>query len=225
MKRFFHNELDQFRSQLVIMAEKSLMLIRQSVRALHEHDSIQAQSIIDDDDDIDALEVKIDAEATRYMLLRAPVATELRLLTVGMKISHELERVGDESCTIAKRTREICAGNPLSNYFELLRMGELAAQIMRQAVDSFLDGNADQAYAVPMRDREIDALHEQNYKRITQCIEDRSMPVATALNLIFISKAYERIGDHATNIAEEVYYLVEGFDLRHSAEVRDIKRG
>jgi len=131
MKRFFDTELETFRSNLILMGETSIRQVRDAVKALVEGDVALADRVIAADDVIDNLEVKIDEEAMLYMNLRAPVATELRLVIVGMKASHDLERVGDECTTIAKRAIRLAAEPPLKPYIDIPRMATIAVEMLR----------------------------------------------------------------------------------------------
>jgi hypothetical protein len=127
MKRFFDGELETFRSQLILMGETSIRQVRNAMKALVDDDMNLAQSVIAADDEIDTLEVKIDDEAVRYMNLRAPIASELRLVIVGMKASHDLERVGDEATSIAKRAVSLSAEPPLKPYIDLPHMANASS--------------------------------------------------------------------------------------------------
>jgi phosphate transport system protein len=124
MKRFFDTELETFRSQLILMGETSIRQVRDAIKALVDADVGLADRVIAADDELDLLEIQIDDEAIRYMNLRAPVATELRLVIVGMKASHDLERVGDEATSIAKRSVRLAAEPPLKPYVDIPRMAE-----------------------------------------------------------------------------------------------------
>ncbi len=158
MKRFFDTELETFRSHLMLMGETSIRQVRDALRALVEGDVALADRVIAADDELDNLEMSIDDEAIRYMNLRAPVATELRLVIVGMKASHDLERVGDECTTIAKRAVRLAAEPPLKPYVDIPRMVGIAVEMLRDALDCFLHGDTDKALAVVRRDAEVDAI-------------------------------------------------------------------
>lgn len=225
MKRFFHTELEDFRSNLVLMGEKAIELVRLSVRALEEKEVALCQEVLRKDDAIDELEVLIDNEGIRYISLRAPVATELRLLTVGMKVGHDLERVGDEACTIAKRTRRLLASEGGYDLLHMPRMAEHAIAMLRDAIDCFLNGDIEGAKLIPPRDREVDNLNRENYQRLTEQLVSKPEQVERLLDLIFISKSLERIADHATNLAEEVIFLYRGDNIRHSEEIKQLKKG
>ena len=142
MKRFFDTELESFppHSNLMLMGETAASQVRSAVKSLVEGNASLADQVIAADDEIDLLEVKIDEEAMRYMNLRAPIATELRLVIVGMKASHDLERVGDEATSIAKRAVRLSAEPPLKPYVDIPRMTNIALEMLRDALDCFLNG-------------------------------------------------------------------------------------
>ena len=216
MKRFFDAELESFRSNLLQMGDRSIELVRQSMRALMESDLALAEKVIQADDEIDRLEVQIDDEAIRYMTLRGPVASELRLIIVGMKASHDLERVGDEATYIARRARRLAIEPKLELYSDFPRMTNIALEMLRDALDGFVQEDEQKAISVVRRDSEVDNLNRLVYRRLTSYMIENPDTIARALELMFISKSIERIADHATNIAEEMVFLSKGKDIRHS---------
>ncbi|MBW8782874.1 MAG: phosphate signaling complex protein PhoU [Verrucomicrobia bacterium] len=220
MKRFFDAELEIFRSNLILMGETSIRQVRDAVKALVEGDVALADRVIAADDEIDQLEIRIDEEAMRYMNLRAPVATELRLVIVGMKASHDLERVGDEATTIAKRAVRLAAEPPLKPYIDIPRMATIALEMLRDALDCFLNGDTEKALAVVRRDSEVDAINKQLYRELSSYMIERPATTTRALELMFISKSLERIADHACNIAEEMVFLAQAKDIRHREELK-----
>jgi phosphate transport system protein len=220
MKRFFDQELESFRSHLILMGEKSMDQVRHALKALVEGDISLADQVIAADDEIDKLEVGIDDEAIRYMNLRAPIASELRMVIVGMKASHDLERVGDEATSIAKRAVRLAAEPQLKPYVDIPRMAEIALEMLRDALDCFLNGDAGKAIAVVQRDTEVDTLNKQLYRELTSFMIEKPDTISRALELMFISKSIERIADHATNIAEEMIFLMQARDIRHNDELK-----
>jgi phosphate transport system protein len=222
MKRFFDAELETFRSHLILMGETAIKQVRSAIQALLEANLGLAGQVIAADDELDELEVKIDDEAVRYMNLRAPVASELRLVIVGMKASHDLERVGDEATSIAKRAIKLCAEPPLKPYIDIPRMATMALEMLRDALDCFLQVDEAKAVAVCKRDAEVDNLNRQLYRELTSFMIERPETISRAIELMFISKSIERIADHATNIAEEMIYLSEGKNVRHTEEVKKV---
>jgi len=216
MKRFFDAELENFRSNLLQMGERAIEQARLAMRSLTESDIALADKVIAGDDEIDRFEVKIDDEAIRYMTLRGPVASELRLVVVGMKASHDLERVGDEATSIARRSRKLAIEPRLELYADLPRMNKIALEMLRDALDCFVQEDEQKAMGVIRRDSEVDNLNRLLYRRLTSYMLERPDTIARALELMFISKSVERIADHATNIAEEMVFLAGGQDIRHS---------
>ena len=225
MKRFFDAELETFRSQLILMGERASEQVRMAIKALAEANPGLADQVIAADDKLDLLEVKIDDEAVRYMNLRAPIASELRLVIVGMKASHDLERVGDEATSIAKRAIKLSAEPQLKPYIDLPRMAVMALDMLRDALDCFLQVDEAKAVAVCKRDAEVDDLNRQLYRELTSYMIEKPETISRAIELMFISKSIERIADHATNIAEEMIYLSHGKDVRHTEEVKKAATG
>jgi phosphate transport system protein len=222
MKRFFDAELETFRSQLILMGETAIEQVRMAIKALTEADSGLANQVIAADDKLDRLEVEIDDEAVRYMNLRAPIASELRLVIVGMKASHDLERVGDEATSIAKRAIRLNAEPQLKPYVDIPRMAAMALEMLRDALDCFLQIDEAKAVAICKRDAEVDDLNRQLYRELTSFMIEKPETISRAIELMFISKSIERIADHATNIAEEMIYLSHGKDVRHSDEIKKV---
>jgi phosphate transport system protein len=220
MKRFFDVELDALRSHLVQMGEKSIEQVRLAVRAVVERDPEIARQVRAGDDVLDHLEVQIDEEGMRYMSLRNPIATDLRLVVVGMKAGHDLERVGDEANNIAKRAIRLAGEPPVKPLADLPRMAEIALVMLRDALDCFLQHDNEKALAVIRRDQEVDDLNKQIYRELSGYMVEKPEMISRALELMFISKSIERIADHATNIAEEMVYLAKGEDIRHLDELK-----
>ena len=220
MKRFFDAELETFRSHLILMGETAIRQVRSAITALVEANVSLADQVIAADDELDQLEIKIDDEAVRYMNLRAPIASELRLVIVGMKASHDLERVGDEATSIARRAIKLSAEPPLKPYIDLPRMAGMAQEMLRDALDCFLHVDETKAVAVCKRDLEVDNLNRQLYRELTSFMVEKPETISRAIELMFISKSIERIADHATNIAEETIFLNKGKNVRHTEEVK-----
>ncbi|MBI5422880.1 MAG: phosphate signaling complex protein PhoU [Opitutae bacterium] len=222
MKRFFDAELEALRTDLLQMGDRAIDQTRRAVRALAEGDLALADKVIAADDEIDKFEVQIDEEAIRYMTLRGPIASELRLVIVGMKASHDLERVGDEATSIARRARKLAIEPKVELYADIPRMANIALEMLRDALDCFVHEDEQKALAVIRRDPEVDNLNRLVYRRLTSYMIEKPETIAWALELMFVSKSIERIADHATNIAEEMIYLVRGKDVRHSEEIKQV---
>jgi phosphate transport system protein len=221
MKRFFDAELENFRSHLLQMGERAIDQTRLAMRALSDGDIPLADKVIAADDELDKLEVQIDDEAIRYMTLRGPVASELRVIVVGMKASHDLERVGDEATGIARRSRKLAIEPRLELYADMPRMANIALEMLRDALDCFVQEDEQKALSVIRRDPEVDNLNRLLYRRLTSFMIEKPETISRAIELMFISKSVERIADHAVNIAEEMVFLSKGQDIRHSDIVKN----
>lgn len=219
MQPFFESELTDIRRKLVLMGEKSIDIVHLAEEAIGNNDLAVVQQVLGMDDELDELEVVIDGDCVRYLNLRAPVAADLRLITVAMKACHDYERIGDEACSIAKRIRRLLQqGSVISkdSRVRLLKMCELAIAQLRRAMDSFINSDAQLARSVPQRDREIDDLNRAIYEDMREGATKNGSDLAQAVEVIFIAKSLERIGDHSVNIAEDVIYYLEASDIRHS---------
>ena len=172
---------------------------------------------------LDRFEVEVDEMAIQ-LLAKAPLASNLRLITVAMKVSQNLERVGDEAAKIANRARDLSQEPPLKLVVDIPRMANLALQMLKAALDSFVNHDPAAARAVIPRDKEVDALHKQIYRQLAQQMIESPDTIARCLNLMVVSKSLERIADHATNVAEEVVYLCEAQDIRHMVKGQAISQ-
>jgi len=218
MLRQFDQELSELRDKLLAMASHAETSVQTAVRALTERNDDLAQEVISDDSIIDQFEIEMDELAVRLLALKAPVASDLRLITVAMKISHDLERVGDEATTIARRALELSKEPQLKPYVDIPRMAGIGLQMLKDALDAFVNRAPDRARAIIPRDREVDAINKQLHRELASYMIERPTTITRALNLMVISKSLERIADHATNIAEEVVYIYEARDIRHSGK-------
>ncbi|MDQ8187845.1 phosphate signaling complex protein PhoU [Pelagicoccus sp. SDUM812002] len=215
MKRYFHEELEDVRSHLMLMGEKAIANVNLAMRALLDSDLATAQQVRAADDRIDEIEKQIDDEVARYIGLRAPVARDLRLLFVAIKASHDLERVGDEATSIAKRTAKILkTGSSTDDLGRLPRMCELAVGMLKDALHCFIDEDSTRAIAISERDEEVDSLNRENFRYFLDMMKKDPKRVDFGTEMVFISKSMERIADHAQNIAEEVYYLLTTHSLK-----------
>jgi phosphate transport system protein len=217
MQRHFDMELGELKEKLLIMASHAETSVTTAMRALVERDDDLARNVKEADNIIDQLEIEIDDVAIK-LLAKAPLATDLRLITVAMKISRDLERVGDEATTIARRSIELSQEPQLKPYVDLPRMASLALEMLRSAIDAFINKNPEKARAIIPRDKEVDAINKQLHRELSSFIVEKPTTITRCLNLMVISKSLERIADHATSIAEEVVYLYEAKDIRHTGK-------
>ncbi|MBK1877388.1 phosphate signaling complex protein PhoU [Pelagicoccus mobilis] len=219
MKRYFHEELEEVRSHLMLMGEKAIANVNLAMKAMIDSDLATAQKVRKQDDRIDEIEKQIDDEVARYIGLRAPVARDLRLLFITIKAANDLERVGDEATSIAKRTAKILkAGYSIDDLGRLPRMCELAVGMLKDALHCFIDEDSSRAVAISERDEEVDSLNRENFRYFVDLMKHDHSKISFCTEMVFISKAMERIADHAQNIAEEVYYLLTARSLQEAID-------
>ncbi len=213
----YNEELAKLKESLLSMASHAESAVSRAIRALVERDDALARKVEEDDNILDQYEIEIDDTAI-HLLAKAPLATELRLITVAMKISHNLERVGDEATTIARRALDLSTEPQLKPYVDIPRMATMSLDMLREAITAFINRETDRARAVIPRDQDVDDLNRQLHRELSSYMVERPTTISRCLRLMVISKAIERIADHATNIAEEVVYLYEAKDIRHAGQ-------
>jgi phosphate transport system protein len=211
----FAEELAGLKEQLLTMASHAESSVYRVIEALGKRDYDLAQRIEADDAAIDRFEVAVDDLAIK-LLGQAPRASDLRLITVAMKISQNLERVGDETTTIARRVQELCQEVPLKIDVDIPRLANLALQLLKSSLDAFVAQDAAAARALIPQDKEVDLLNKQIHRQLADQMVADPETILRCLKVMVISKSLERIADHGKNVAEEVVYLCEAKDIRHS---------
>ena len=216
MDNLFESGLENLRQKLLVMASRAETAVNQSVEALMQRDYDLALQVKTDDDIIDRFEIEID-EMAILLLTKAPLASNLRLVTVAMKISQNLERIGDEATKIAKRARDLSQEPPIKLQLDLPRMAVLALTMLKEALDAFVNRDSLAARVLIPRDKEVDALNRQMHQALARHMMEYPDTIGRCLHWIVAAKSLERIADHAKNMAEEVVYLCEAQDIRHTA--------
>jgi len=216
MENYFEAGLDELRQKLLTMASHAETAVNQAVQALVQRDHDLALRVRENDRIIDQFEVEID-EMVIQLLTRAPLATNLRLVTVAMKISQNLERVGDEATKIAKRARDLSQEPPVKINLDLPRLARMALDMLKAALDTFVNRDSAAARALVPRDKEVDALNREIHQVLAQYMVAHPDTIGRCLHLMVVSKSLERIADHAKNMAEDIVYLYEAQDIRHAA--------
>jgi phosphate transport system protein len=211
----FEDELRELKVRILKMAVLVEGAIGLSITALVERDVNLANQVIEDDYKINSMDVGIDEECIRLLALRQPTASDLRFITTAMKITAELERIGDYGVDICERAVELNEEPQLKPYIDIPRMAALTQGMVRDALQAFLDQNTSLAYQVIQRDDEVDQLNVQIFHELLFFMIRDSTTISRAIKLTYISKYLERISDHATNIAEMVVYMIEGKIIRH----------
>jgi len=204
----------EFKNKLLVMASHAESIMNTAVRSVIERDTSLANDAEAADSIIDRLEMEMDDLGIK-ILSQAPLARDLRMITSGMKIAKDLERVGDESTTIARQAR-VMAEAPNSQTPERIpEMANMVGNMLSQSLSAFVSGNTQSAKAVVKQDKKVDALNKEVRSVAVQAISENKLTVDSGLNYIVISRCLERIGDHAKNIARDVVYLFEAKDIRH----------
>jgi phosphate transport system protein len=216
MENHFESGIDALRQKLLLMASRAETAVNESVQSLMQRNHDLAVKVRADDNAIDQFEIEIDEMAIQ-LLTRAPLASNLRLVTVAMKVSQNLERIGDEATKIAKRARDLSQEPPVKINLDLPRMATMALAMVKDALDAFVHKDSIAARDIIPRDKEVDILNREIHAALVQCMVENPDTIARCLNWIVAAKSLERIADHAKNIAEEVVYLCEAQDIRHAA--------
>jgi phosphate transport system protein len=211
----FEQDLADLKNMLLTMASHAESAVKQAVKALVTRDYELAIQVRADDAVIDRFEMELD-ELSIQLLAKAPLASDLRLITVVMKISQNLERVGDEATKIAKRARDLSQEPPLKLVLDIPRLADLALQMLKQALDSFVAREPAAARALIPEDKQVDALNREIHRQLADHMVSDPAAIQRCLSLMVVAKSLERIADHAKNVAEEVVYLCEAEDIRHS---------
>ncbi|GDY19105.1 phosphate transport system regulatory protein PhoU [Verrucomicrobiota bacterium] len=210
----FNDNVVALKELLLSMGSRAEAMVTKSIDALVRRDEALAREVINDDEVLDELEKRVDERAI-VLLSQAPLATDLRLITAAMKISQNLERVGDEATSVARRAIDLNQEPQLKPYVDIPRMAVLALEMLRDSLDAFVNRNTAKARAVIPRDKEVDQIHKQLQRELVSFMVESPATITRCLHLMTISKRLERIADHATNIAEEVVYIYEAQDIRH----------
>ncbi|MCL5237292.1 MAG: phosphate signaling complex protein PhoU, partial [Nitrospirae bacterium] len=213
----FDEELLQLKGRVLKMGAMVESAIKESVRALVERDNEIAKNVIERDHQINALDVEIDEECIRLIAIRQPRARDLRFITTAMKITTDLERMGDLAVNIAERALELNEEPILKPYIDIPKMSQIAQGMTRDALDAFVKQDKKLAMDVIMRDDEVDDLKHEVLSELLFFMVQDPTTASRAMKISFVAQYLERIADHATNIAEMVIYLVAGKIIRHMA--------
>ena len=211
----FEQQLAGLKERLLLMASYAETAVARAVEALRTRNDGLAAQVKDEDTVLDRLEIELD-ELAIQLLAQAPLATDLRFITVAMRITQNLERVGDEATKIAKRTRELNAEPPLAAAARLPELAAKATVLLHAALNAFVAGDTAAARALIAEDKAIDALNKEILAELEAVMTSQPEAIKRCLNLMVVSRSLERVADHAKNVAEEVVYLREALDIRHA---------
>jgi phosphate transport system protein len=215
MPKRLQKDIEKIKKMVLSVGAMVEERVRMSIKAIETWDAGLAEDIIRRDYEIDELEIEVEEECLKILALHQPVAVDLRFIIATIKINSELERIGDEAVNIANRVRNISKRRKLDLSFDFTIMAEKAATMLRLSLDALVNLDQDLAFKVLTLDDEVDLMHREIYDRIKEVMSQNPDYVGYLINLYTTSRHLERVGDHSTNIAEEVIYLIEGEIIRH----------
>lgn len=215
MERHLDAELNDLKNKILLMGGSVESQLQDVLQALTDRDSDLAIRVVENDLRINRLDLEIDEACLRLLALYHPRAGDLRYITTAMKISLELERMSDMAENIAERAIELNDEPQLKPYIDIPRMAEWTTQMVKECLDAFVNSDVELARKVCLDDSYVDDLTEQLFRELVSFMLEDPNTITRAIRLTFIGKYYERIADHATNIAELVVYMVEGKIIRH----------
>jgi phosphate transport system protein len=216
--RHFQEELEQLKTRLLEMGGLAEENVRLAVKGLVDRDHDVIDRVMAGDEPINSLHIELDGRCFRLLALYQPMAADLRAIVAAVKINTDLERVGDLAVNIAEAARRYVAHSPVKKLIDIPRMASIAQEMLRDALDAFVRRDIALAQNVLNQDDKLDTLKTQIFRELlTYMLQDPST-IEPALDLILVSRHLERIGDHATNIAEDVIFIVSARDVRHHAQ-------
>jgi phosphate transport system protein len=217
----FQKELETLKENLLLMATLVEEALRNSVQSIVQRDSNLAQKTFEGEDRINKLEITIDDMCLKLLALRQPMAVDLRFITSAMKIVTDLERMGDQAVNIAERAVSLNQEPQLKPYIDIPRMAEIAQTMVKDVLDAFVNGDSKLARSVCERDDIVDGLNDQVFRELLTFMIEDPKTITRAVHLIIVSRCLERIADHATNVAEDVIFMVDARVIKHHADVRE----
>ncbi len=218
MQRHFDEQIQDLLEKLVRMGRTAESMIQMALRTLIERDESLAAEVSRREEEVNELQMEIDDRAVTLTALQQPVGGDVRFLFMASRIASELERIGDQAVNICQNTHHVLQAPPLKPLVDLPRMGEIAELMVRNSIKALVAKNCELADQVLNDEKEVDAFRDQIFRVLLTYMMADPGTIERALGLILISRNLERVGDHATNIAEEIIYLVEGREVRHRRE-------
>ncbi|CDK98111.1 transcriptional repressor for high-affinity phosphate uptake [Magnetospirillum gryphiswaldense MSR-1 v2] len=217
----YDDELKRLHDALARMAGLAEAQLAAAIEALDKRDSDIATRVMNDDPKVDECEHFINEQTVRLLALRAPVADDLRMVISALKAAGDIERIADHAANAAKRSLVLNQMPPVAPMRSLVRMGKLVAELLNEVLDAFLAHDAERALAVRSRDQEVDDLYSSLFREILTYMMEDPRTITACSHLMFIAKNIERVGDHATNIAEMTYFIATGRSLNDQRPKRD----
>ena len=221
MPTHLQRELEELKKNLLVLGAKVENTLRQAKVSIEDRNAGLAQQIIDNDFAIDQMEVEIEEECLKLLALYQPVAVDLRFIVTALKINNDLERIGDLTVNIAERSKFLAEHKPVDVPFDFDAMARKTQAMLKQSLDALVNMDCELAHQVCAADSQVDAINREMYGQVKEGIVKHPEWIEALIHLLSVSRHVERIADHATNIAEDVIYMVEGQIVRHKAEDYD----
>ncbi len=218
MSEHLNREIDNLKKELLTLCSVVEESLWQAVRSIKNRDVKLAEKVIASDIEIDQMEVKVEEDCLKILALHQPVAIDLRFIITALKINNDLERIGDLSVNIAERSQFLSTCNSVGILLDYGPMAEKTQAMLKKSLDALVNMNCELAYQVCEADDEVDAINRQMYDQVKQQIKQNPEDIESLIHLLSVSRHLERIADHATNIAEDVIYMVKGEIVRHKTE-------
>jgi len=222
--RHFHGQLTELKERLLTMAERAEDLVELSMEALRERDAAKAEAVLAADAAIDALELEVEQRAISLLALQQPMARDLRFIIGAIKVSSDLERVGDHAVNIAQATLRLLGSATLQHGPAIDDMARRAGKMLSDALDAFIRADGALGRDVCRRDDEVDALEESVFRVLLTRMMESPATISPAIQLLLVSRNLERVADLATNIGEDAVYLAEGKQIKHHADEPSTQR-
>jgi phosphate transport system protein len=215
MTKHFQGEIEKLKKRILLMAAMVEENLQYAVKSVTERNTILADRVIDTDPGVDAQEVEVEEDCLKILALHQPVAADLRYVIAVLKINNDLERIADLAVNIAERTKFLASRPEIPVPFDLTGMLRATVTLVKKSVDALVEHNTELAYSVIADDDIVDDFHRQAYNSVQKQIRESPESVEMLISLLSVSRNLERIADHATNVAEDVIYMIEGEIVRH----------
>jgi len=218
MARHLQREIENLKKRILALGAQVEQRVRDSIRALEDRNADLARQIIEKDTEIDVVEVEIEEECLKILALHQPVAIDLRFIISVLKINNDLERIGDLAVNIAERASFLAHQPEVQVHLNFSGMAQITHTMLKQSLDALVHLNAKLAHQVCLADNQVDDLHRDMYVKIQNAIRANPRQIESLIQLLSASRHLERIADHATNVAEDVIYMIAGEIVRHNPE-------
>ena len=218
MPKHLQREIENLKKKILDLGGRIEAVVHEAIRSIEERDAVLAQKIIDEDIEIDHTEVEIEEDCLKILALHQPVAIDLRFIVAILKINNDLERIGDLGVNIAERSVFLASVPQVNASLDFVRMSKKTEAMLNKCLDALVNMSSELAIEVCANDDEVDAMNRQMYLKIQDAMQEYPDQVPSLVHLLSVSRHLERIADHATNIAEDVVYMIEGQIVRHKTE-------